>query len=127
VQLQQVLLNLVVNACDTMADCTALERRLLIRTAFENGRRAVILSVTDWGRSIPEENREQIFEPFFTTKEKGMGLGLSVCRTIITAHRGRLWATNNAIRGATFHFSLPIGAPDKEPTLSNNGITNASV
>jgi C4-dicarboxylate-specific signal transduction histidine kinase len=69
VQLQQVLLNLVVNACDIMADGTALERRLLIRTAFENGRRAVILSVTDWGGSIPEENMEQIFEPFFTTKE----------------------------------------------------------
>src|SRR4029079_11090821 len=105
-----------------MADCTALERRLLIRTAFENGSSAASVSVTDWGGSIPEENMEQIFEPFFTTKEKGMGLGLSVCRTIITAHRGRLWATNNAIRGATFHFSLPIGSPNKELVMTNNGL-----
>jgi two-component system sensor kinase FixL len=126
VQLQQVLLNLLVNACDAMASCDDAERRLLIRTGMENGSSDVLLSVSDLGGSIPEDELEEIFEPFFTTKEKGMGLGLSVCRTIITAHRGRLWATNNAIRGATFHFSLPIGAPDKESTLSNHGITNAS-
>src|SRR5262249_51041893 len=83
VQLQQVLVNLVVNACDAMADCNTPERRLLIGTGIENGSRAVIVSVTDRGGSIPEEQMEQIFEPFFTTKEKGMGLGLSVCRTII--------------------------------------------
>jgi C4-dicarboxylate-specific signal transduction histidine kinase len=108
IQLQQVLLNLVVNACDAMTDCSTPERRLLIRTGMENGSSAVIVSVTDRGGSIPEEKIEQIFEPFFTTKAKGMGLGLSVCRTIIAAHRGKLWATNNADRGATFHFSLPI-------------------
>ena len=62
---------------------------------------------------------EQIFEPFFTTKEEGMGLGLSVCRTIIAAHRGRLWATNNPDRGATFHFSLPIGKSDGEAVITN--------
>ncbi len=82
---------------------------LLIRTGIENGSSAVIVSVTDRGSSISEEKIEQIFEPFFTTKAKGMGLGLSVCRTIIAAHRGKLWATNNADCGATFHFSLPIG------------------
>jgi PAS domain S-box-containing protein len=107
VQLQQVLLNLVVNACDAMVDCTAPERRLLIRTGIENGSSAVIVSVTDRGGSIPDQRMEQIFEPFFTTKAKGMGLGLSVCRTIIAAHRGTLWATNNTDRGATFHFRLP--------------------
>ena len=64
---------------------------------------------------------EQIFEPFFTTKEEGMGLGLSVCRTIITAHRGKLWATNNTDRGATFHFSLPTGKSDGEAVITNNG------
>ena len=69
----------------------------------------MIVSVTDWGGSIPEGKMEQIFEPFFTTKTKGMGLGLSVGRTIIATHRGKLWATNNADCGATFHFSLPIG------------------
>jgi two-component system, LuxR family, sensor kinase FixL len=109
VQLQQVLVNLVVNACDAMADCDTLERRLFIRTGIENDGGAVIVSVTDRGTSIPEEKMEQIFEPFFTTKENGMGLGLAVCRTIIAAHRGKLWVTNNTDRGATFHFSLPIG------------------
>jgi PAS domain S-box-containing protein len=108
VQLQQVLLNLVVNACDAMADCNALERRLLIRTGIQNGSSAVIVSVTDRGSSIPEKKMEEIFEPFFTTKEKGMGLGLSICRTIVTAHRGKLWATNNPDGGATFYFSLPV-------------------
>ena len=122
VQLQQVLVNLVVNACDAMTDCTASERRLLIRTEIENGSSAVMVSVTDRGSSIPEEQLEQIFEPFFTTKAKGMGLGLSVCRTIIDAHRGKLWATNNADGGATFHLSLPTGASDKEPVISNNGL-----
>jgi PAS domain S-box-containing protein len=109
VQLQQVLLNLVVNACDAMVDCNTPKRRLLIRTGTGNENGAVLVSVTDRGGSIPEEKMEQIFEPFFTTKEKGMGLGLSVCRTIIAAHRGKLWAANNADCGATFHFSLPIG------------------
>jgi two-component system, LuxR family, sensor kinase FixL len=109
IQLQQVLLNLMVNACDAMTDCNTPERRLLIRSGIENGSSAVIVSVTDWGGGIPEEKTEQIFEPFFTTKTKGMGLGLSVCRSIIAAHRGELWATNNADRGATFHFSLPTG------------------
>jgi two-component system sensor kinase FixL len=127
VQLQQVLLNLLVNACDAMANCHRSKRRLLIRTGFENrnGSSAVTVSVTDRGGSIPEEKMEQIFEPFFTTKEKGMGLGLSICRTIMTAHRGKLWATNNFDCGATFHFSLPIGASDKEVVMTNNGITNA--
>ena len=120
VQLQQVLLNLVVNSCDAMTNCDAPTRRVLIRTGIESGS-AVIVSVTDQGWRIPEEKMEQIFEPFFTTKEQGMGLGLSVCRTIITAHRGKLWATNNADRGATFHFSLPIGKSDGEAVITNNG------
>jgi two-component system, LuxR family, sensor kinase FixL len=123
VQLQQVLLNLVINACDAMAECNTPQRRLLIRTGLENGRSAVIVSVTDRGPSIPEEKLEQIFEPFFTTKQKGMGLGLSVCRTIIAAHRGKLWATNNANCGATFHFSLPKGAPSNTVLISKNGMT----
>ena len=124
VQLQQVLANLVVNACDAMINCTSSERRLLIRTGFENrnGSSAVTVSVTDRGSSIPEEKLEQIFEPFFTTKAKGLGLGLSVCRTIIAAHRGKLWATNNADCGTTFHFSLPIGVSDRKVVITNNGI-----
>jgi C4-dicarboxylate-specific signal transduction histidine kinase len=123
VQLQQVLLNLVANACDAMADCDRPERRLLIRTGIENGSSAVIVSVTDQGSSIPGEKVEQVFEPFFTTKAKGMGLGLSVCRTIIAAHRGKLWATNNADRGATFQFTLPVGLSDGKVAITNNGIS----
>jgi two-component system sensor kinase FixL len=124
VQLQQVLLNLVVNACDAMTDGITPERQLLIRTEIENGSGEVLVSVTDRGGSIPGEKIEQIFEPFFTTKAKGMGLGLSVCRTIIAAHGGKLWATNNADRGATFHFSLPIGRSDGEVVIANNAISS---
>ena len=106
VQLQQVLLNLALNGCDAMADYNSSERRLLIASESENG--AVQVSVSDSGSGIPGGKMEQVFERFFTTKKEGMGLGLSVCRTIITAHRGKIWATNNGGCGATFHFSLPI-------------------
>jgi two-component system sensor kinase FixL len=110
VQLQQVLLNLVLNACEAMADCDSSERRLLIASKSENG--AVGVSVTDRGSGIQEKKLEQVFERFFTTKKEGMGLGLSICRTIIDAHRGEIWATNNAEGGATFHFSLPMVRSD---------------
>ena len=105
VQLQQVLLNLVLNGCEAMADFDSSERQLLITSGLENG--AVRVSVTDRGGIIPEERMEQVFEPFFTTKANGMGLGLSVCRNIVKAHRGNIWVTNSAEGGATFHFSLP--------------------
>ena len=114
VQLQQVLVNLVVNACDAMADCDISKRRLLIRTRAQNGGSAVTVSVIDVGAGVPKEKMEQIFEPFVSTKEKGMGLGLSVCRSIITAHHGKLWASNNADRGATFHFTLPVDVSEKD-------------
>ncbi len=120
VQLQQVLLNLIVNACDAMAGCNGEERRLVIRTRIEDGSSAVIASVSDRGSSIPETKLEQIFEPFFTTKTKGMGLGLSVCRTIIIAHRGRLWAENNADGGATFYFRLPTIAPNRQELINGS-------
>src|SRR5436190_9633801 len=106
VQLQQVLLNLVLNACEAMADCASSERQLLIVSKLEKN--AVQVSVTDRGVGIPEKKLEQVFERFFTTKKEGMGLGLSICRSIIDAHEGKIWATNNADCGATFYFSLPI-------------------
>jgi len=112
VQLQQVLLNLMLNGCEAMADYDSSERRLLIASQWENG--AVRVSVTDRGGGILEKNMQQVFERFFTTKKEGMGLGLSVCRTIIDAHRGKIWATNDAGCGATFHFSLPIVGEGKE-------------
>jgi C4-dicarboxylate-specific signal transduction histidine kinase len=111
VQLQQVLLNLVVNACDAMAEVEASGRRLLVRTeSVDNSE--VRVSVADQGRGIPIEKVEHIFESFFTTKQIGMGLGLAVCRTIISAHGGELWAMNNSDRGATFQFTLPAIAQD---------------
>jgi len=112
VQLQQVLLNLALNGCEAMGDYNSSERRLLIASQWENG--AVRISVSDSGSGIPGEKMEQVFERFFTTKKEGMGLGLSVCRTIINAHRGKIWATNNGGCGATFHFSLPIVGAGKE-------------
>ena len=110
VQLQQVVLNLVLNACEAMTNYNSSERQLLIASKSENG--TVRVSVTDRGGGIPEGKQEQVFDRFFTTKKEGMGLGLSICRTIIDAHRGKIWATNNAQCGATFHFSLPIVSPD---------------
>jgi two-component system, LuxR family, sensor kinase FixL len=118
VQLQQVLLNLMLNGCEAMADCNSSDRRLLVASQHENG--AVRVSVTDGGGGIPEEKMEQVFERFFTTKKKGMGLGLSVCRTIIAEHHGKIWATNNDGSGATFHFSLPIAAADKETVIATS-------
>jgi PAS domain S-box-containing protein len=106
VQLQQVLLNLMLNACEAMVDCASSERQLLIASKFE--KTEVQVSVTDRGGGIPEKTIEQVFERFFTTKKEGMGLGLSICRSIIDAHEGKIWATNNANCGATFYFSLPV-------------------
>src|SRR6266480_4644269 len=117
VQLQQVLLNLALNGCEAMGDYNSSERRLLIASQWENG--AVQVSVADCGSGIPEEKMQQVFERFFTTKKEGMGLGLSVCRTIIDAHRGKIWATNNTGCGATFHFSLPIVGAGKEAVITD--------
>jgi two-component system, LuxR family, sensor kinase FixL len=117
VQLQQVLLNLALNGCEAMADYNSSERRLVIASQWENG--VVRVSVADRGSGIPEEKMEQVFERFFTTKKEGMGLGLSVCRTIIDAHRGKIWATNDAGCGATFHFSLPIVGAGKEAMITD--------
>jgi len=106
VQLQQVLLNLVMNACDAMAGGPAGDRKLIIRTGLAEGE-GIRVSVADRGVALAPDKLEKVFAPFFTTKGHGMGLGLSVCRTIITAHGGKLWAANNPERGATFHFTLP--------------------
>ncbi len=105
VQIQQVLLNLLTNACDAMAGAEPQERRLLLRADLSDG--SVHVSLADRGAGLPAEEIERIFEPFVTTKSHGLGLGLTVCRSIISAHRGRLWATNNPDGGSTFHFTLP--------------------
>lgn len=112
IQLQQVVLNLVVNACDAMAENLSSDRSLTIVTAEESG--GVRVSVSDRGTGISGDCVDSVFEPFFTSKEHGLGLGLSICRSIVNAHGGRMWAVNNPDRGATFHLVLPIGA-DAEP------------
>jgi C4-dicarboxylate-specific signal transduction histidine kinase len=106
VQLQQVLLNLVMNACSAMEDRAPKVRALTMRTARWHGSGAHV-SVDDRGGGIPPENLERIFEPFFTTRQQGMGLGLTICRAIVVAHGGKLWAENNRDGGASFHFTLP--------------------
>jgi two-component system sensor kinase FixL len=104
-QLQQVLLNFVINGCDAMVG-QDVDRRLLVRTQTTvHGN--VEVSVVDRGTGIPLANLERIFEPFVTTKATGMGLGLAICKSIVEAHGGRLWATNNADCGATLHCELP--------------------
>jgi PAS domain S-box-containing protein len=104
VQLQQVLINLIVNACDAMSASST--RRITVGTSMLDGQE-VEIRVSDTGCGIPPEQLRQIFEPFHTTKAHGMGLGLAVCRTIILAHAGRLWASNNPSGGASFHVALP--------------------
>jgi PAS domain S-box-containing protein len=112
VQLQQVLLNLIVNACDAMADNATRDRALTIVTAEEGA--TVRISVVDRGPGVAASLIDAVFEPFVTSKPQGLGLGLAICRSIIGAHGGRIWATNNAGRGATFSFVLPI--PVATPT-----------
>lgn len=108
VELQQVLLNLILNACEAMSANAAGDRSIAIVVALDDGDGAVRTSVVDRGRGIDRDQLEHIFEPFFTTKTSGLGLGLGVCHSIIGAHKGRLWATNNSDRGAAFHFTLPV-------------------
>jgi C4-dicarboxylate-specific signal transduction histidine kinase len=109
VQLQQVLLNLIVNACDAMSAIAADERALTIATA-RDGADAVQVSIADRGPGIAVDMLDRLFQPFVTTKPQGLGLGLSICRSIVMAHGGRLWADNNPERGATFSVALPAEA-----------------
>jgi PAS domain S-box-containing protein len=108
-QLQQVLLNFMMNGCDAM-DGRRTDGRLLVRTQ-STAEGNVEVSVADHGAGIPPADLERIFEPFVTTKSHGMGLGLTICRSIVEAHGGRLWATNNSDGGATLHCELPAQRP----------------
>ncbi|MBR0818984.1 sensor histidine kinase [Bradyrhizobium liaoningense] len=110
VQLQQAILNLVVNGMDAVAHLPDGRRRVVGRTGFADGNQALV-SIADAGDGILAENVTEIFEPFFTTKTQGMGIGLSIARTIIEAHGGRIWAENAPSGGAVFHISLPLVSP----------------
>jgi signal transduction histidine kinase len=103
VRVQQVLLNLIRNAVEAMHDCE--RRELTIRSRAKNG--MVEISVGDTGPGMPEDVRERLFQPFVTTKASGMGVGLSICRSIVEAQGGRLWLADGAGAGAVFHFTLP--------------------
>ena len=106
VQVQQVLLNLVMNATDAMSNVDEGPRELLIGTEL-NLTGGVLVTVHDSGPGIDQEHLERIFEAFYTTKSSGVGMGLAICRSIINAHGGRLWAEANKSRGAIFQFNLP--------------------
>jgi PAS domain S-box-containing protein len=106
VQLQQVFLNLIINACEAMQDNEAEDRALVIATSSGDAGNSQI-SFVDNGPGIHPELVDRLFQPFVTSKPHGLGLGLSVCRTIVQSHGGRLWASNNSRRGATFWIALP--------------------
>jgi signal transduction histidine kinase len=106
VQLQQVIWNLMRNALDAMSHIDDRPRQLLIRTERDGGDR-VRLTVQDAGVGLEAEAIERVFDAFYTTKNDGMGIGLSVSRSIIERHSGRLWAASNEGPGATFAFSIP--------------------
>jgi signal transduction histidine kinase len=106
VQLQQVFMNLMLNAIDAMNEISA--GGILTIKSQPNPNRQLLISVCDTGVGVTPERSEKIFEAFFTTKPQGTGMGLSICRSIIESHGGRLWATPNSERGTTFHFTLPI-------------------
>jgi two-component system sensor kinase FixL len=104
VQIQQVLLNLIRNAVEAMDGCEV--RELAVRTGVQPG--SVLVSVADTGGGIASEISAKLFQPFVTTKPEGMGIGLSVCRTIIEAHGGRLWVEANPAGGSVFRFTVPV-------------------
>jgi signal transduction histidine kinase len=114
IQLQQVVLNLVLNGIEAMDQVAERPKRIFIRSARENSRAAMV-EIRDHGTGF--ENPEKAFEAFFTTKEKGMGMGLAICRSIIEAHQGRLWVAPSQGPGATVCFTIPLQSND-----SGNGL-----
>jgi len=108
IQLQQVLTNLVMNSCQAMSGKPNAERQLSIATRMGEDDCNVECSVTDRGEGIPAHSMERVFEPFVTTKAGGLGLGLPLCRSIIEAHGGRLWAESTVGHGASFRFTVAL-------------------
>ena len=113
VHFQQVVLNLVLNGMDAMAGLPERARQVVIRTG-PNGNGTVKVAVSDSGPGIPVDSLPKLFEPFFTTKKEGMGMGLSIARTIVEAHHGQIWAENNSEVGATFYFTVPVDGAREE-------------
>jgi two-component system sensor kinase FixL len=115
IQLQQVLINLMINAFDAMHDTPAENRKVEITTEW-NGDGTICTSVRDYGVGIPEEARERLFEHFFTTKADGLGMGLGIVRSIVESHAGTVTAENVEGGGARFHFTLPA-SPESAAAL----------
>jgi two-component system sensor kinase FixL len=103
--LQQVVLNLLLNALDALDHVEEQERELIVRTRRLDD--AVEVAVSDTGRGIPADRLPKLFDAFFTTKKEGLGLGLAIARSIVEAHGGRIWAEDHGGRGATFRLTLP--------------------
>src|SRR3989454_3937539 len=114
IQLQQLVLNLILNAVDAMSEPGGAPRELSISSRRE-GANEILVEVRDSGHGLSPRTTERIFDPFFTTKPDGMGMGLSISRSIVVAHGGRLWAMANEPRGAVFQFALPAGESDTHP------------
>jgi C4-dicarboxylate-specific signal transduction histidine kinase len=112
VQLQQVVMNLVMNSIDAMKGVDGTRELAITSQCAENGR--MLVSITDTGIGLPVQEADQIFKPFFTTKPHGIGMGLSISRSIIESHGGRLWAANDASHGASFHLTLPTADESHE-------------
>jgi PAS domain S-box-containing protein len=117
VQLQQIFMNLMLNAIEAMQD-TGGELTIRSQRTEDN---MLLMSISDTGVGLPTEGADQLFDPFFTTKRQGTGMGLTITRSIVDAHGGRLWASPNAGRGATFHFTLPA---DEGATNEQSGIAH---
>ena len=107
VQVQQVILNLAMNAIDAMSDCNPAQKRMSINSAVVEAS-AVEISVADFGIGIPPDRLKQIFDAFYTTKGHGTGLGLSIARTIVEMYGGRIWAENRSGGGSILRFTLPL-------------------
>jgi C4-dicarboxylate-specific signal transduction histidine kinase len=107
VQLQQVLLNLVMNGIEAMSTTEGRSRELAITSALSQDPMGVLIAVRDSGSGLSQQSTDRLFETFFTTKADGMGMGLSISRSIVAAHGGRLWAAANVDHGATFQFTIP--------------------
>ncbi|MGY4434847.1 signal transduction histidine kinase [Bradyrhizobium sp. F1.13.1] len=114
IQLQQVILNLVANGIDAMEKISAENRVISIRTSRVNN--FAQLSVSDRGSGIPEDKLKEVFAPFFSSKAEGMGMGLSIARTIVEVHNGKIWAENRDHGGATFRVRIPLSSDGTGPT-----------
>ena len=112
VQLQQVMMNLMVNSIDAMKDVDGARELAVKSQRAENEH--VLVSVSDTGVGLPVQQADQIFKAFFTTKAQGTGMGLSISRSIVESHGGRLWAAENSLGGASFHFTLPTNTEADE-------------